>query len=409
MTEQGGECYVENPSVALRFSEAGTLSYVDLARPDVEPLAYTTDDEKLHAIARENQRAVVPQLEAFRTLPAAAAERLQHLIRAGVYCAPHPGMQIQYGPSQYYSMLVNTNRMLPYLTAIAAQVRPEHLVVELGAGLGIFALFAAKLGAKVISVEPGASQRVSEQLARDNGLTDRIEFVRATLDAWPTMDRKADVMISEFVGRSIFDENIVGFHREARRNLAPGGKLIPCKLSARIQAVQCEELRREVQLQRNEVQAIGRSIGLDLTAYARTVGAQHQSEVLQRTHYAKGRVQYDSVFPVSNDVEIASVTLATDSELARSGCVDLAIEEDGFIDAFSIYFEADLGAGVVLTNGAFSPEITSIQQDHKYHPASGPRRFFRSGERAKVKWAYLGDGFGSDKQDGLFITQLVPA
>lgn len=399
--------FVENPSVALRFVAPGALHYVDLADASAPTLAYRDDDERLHALARDE--GVLPPADdpRVRALGEGAVDRWHALVQAKVYCPLQSGMHIQYGPSQYLAMLANTERMLPYLNALALQVKPGDVVMEVGAGLGVFAMFAAKLGAEVIAVEPGGIAGITRSLLRENGLEGRVKLVTAMVEDLPPLERKADLIVTEFIGRNVFDERVLRFAQEVKKHLAPGGRLVPGRLSARLQAVQCEELRRELQRQRGEVSELGKSVGLNLDAFQRTIPSFHQAELLQRTHYTKGRVQYDALCPVSGEGEIVALDLMAGGERPTQGTVTLEVEEDGFVDALRLSFEADLGQGVALSSALFSPPLTSVQQDCRYLPASGPRRFYRRGEQLTVDWAYLGDRYGEQKQESSkFATRL---
>ena len=66
-------------------------------------------------------------------------------------------------------------RMGAYQAALRRAVHPGCTVLDIGTGMGIFALLAAKLGAsRVYAIEPSEIIYAAEWIARDNGLDDRI-------------------------------------------------------------------------------------------------------------------------------------------------------------------------------------------------------------------------------------------
>jgi len=108
-------------------------------------------------------------------------------------------------------------------------VRPGSTVLELGAGTGVWAVAAARLGARrVVAVEREAVLiPVIEALARENGVADRVEAVLG--DARQVrLASTFDVVVSEMVGNEGFEEGLRPVLERARRRfLRPGGALIP--------------------------------------------------------------------------------------------------------------------------------------------------------------------------------------
>jgi protein arginine N-methyltransferase 1 len=374
-----------NPAVTLRWF-GNRLGYMWIG-DGTNRLFYKEEDRSILAKmgeARFSYDAVMS------ILPRALEARAKRMMEAEVLIHPHPGIDIQYGSHQYYAMSSDINRMLPYLIALGHAVKPGMVVVELGAGLGIFALYAAKLGAEVIAVEPGSSLEICKTLARANGLSSRMTFVASTIDRWETIERKADLMISEFIGRNIFDENILANHRSARRNLAQDGRYMPWRLAARIRGCQSDEMQRKVQRESSEVQAVGRAIGLKLEPYAETLPRLLQSNLLEGSHYSRDHFHATDLLEVTESQEIAAIDLYKAEDPLTQGVVGLRVLRDGFLDTLIVNFEADLGNGVFLTNELYGPPITSVQDDGKFHPVVGPRRQLRAGDTVNVNWAYVG-------------------
>jgi len=97
-------------------------------------------------------------------------------------------------------MLTDRTRVEAYLQALRNSIKKTSVVVEIGTGLGTFAIEAAKLGAaEVVAIDPDESIQLAQQLAADNGFSDRIRFIRHFSTAID-LPRQADVIVSDLRG-----------------------------------------------------------------------------------------------------------------------------------------------------------------------------------------------------------------
>ncbi|MEA3410011.1 MAG: 50S ribosomal protein L11 methyltransferase [Pseudomonadota bacterium] len=125
-------------------------------------------------------------------------------------------------------MIFDDTRNVAYTRALKRVVTPDSVVMDLGAGLGIHGLVAAKLGARrVYLVEPANIGVLSERIARANGLEGRVTCVSGRVQELE-LPEKVDVIVSVFTGNFLLTEDLLPSLFLARdRFLAPGGTLLP--------------------------------------------------------------------------------------------------------------------------------------------------------------------------------------
>ena len=124
-------------------------------------------------------------------------------------------------------MVFDGTRNAAYTRALEKVITPDTTVMDLGAGLGILGLIAARLGAgKVYLVEPTVALEVARSVAAENRL-DAVECIRARAEALQ-LDTRVDVILSVFTGNFLLSEDLLPSLFYARDHyLAPGGRLIP--------------------------------------------------------------------------------------------------------------------------------------------------------------------------------------
>lgn len=129
-------------------------------------------------------------------------------------------------------MVLDRVRTEAFRRAIEQVVLPGDIVLDIGSGSGILALYAAKAGAaKVYAVERSGSAELIQLHAQANGFADVIEVVRADIFALKRDDLlpKPTVVVSEMLGNFAPDEDVHRITRQGVRLCAPNPRLIPCK------------------------------------------------------------------------------------------------------------------------------------------------------------------------------------
>lgn len=129
-------------------------------------------------------------------------------------------------------MLDDPLRTKPLLAAIKKTVRPGDAVLDIGTGLGLLAIAAAKAGAgQVYAVDCDASAlEVAAKNIQKSGLGNKITLVH-DLSFNLKFPKLVDVILCETVGSFAFDENILATLSDARKRLLKkGGRITPAKL-----------------------------------------------------------------------------------------------------------------------------------------------------------------------------------
>ena len=133
------------------------------------------------------------------------------------------------------TLLRDRERDQKFYAALQRRVTDGARVLDIGAGTGIWAIAAAKLGAKhVVAVDMDEMLvGVTRALAEEHNVSDRVEAVcGSSFDI--DLRREFDVVVSETIGYLGYDERIVEVLADARKRfLRDGGHIIPETVSLR--------------------------------------------------------------------------------------------------------------------------------------------------------------------------------
>src|SRR5262249_1987264 len=133
-----------------------------------------------------------------------------------------------YDLAGYGKMIMDRIRTNAYKQALARAIKPGDVVVDLGAGTGVFTLNACRLGAKLVhAIEPNPVIQVAREIVEANGFSDRVVFHQAmSFDV--ELPQPADVIVNDLHGVLPLKERAIPTIADARRRLLkPGGVLIP--------------------------------------------------------------------------------------------------------------------------------------------------------------------------------------
>lgn len=133
-----------------------------------------------------------------------------------------------YSAHAHGRMIADRIRVGAYRRALEKVVTPGAVVVDIGTGTGILAVLACQLGArKVYAIEYDEIIELARQIAKDNGCSDRIEFIR-DLSTRVELPEKVDVVVADIHGAlPVYCGCMETLIDARRRFLADGGAVIP--------------------------------------------------------------------------------------------------------------------------------------------------------------------------------------
>lgn len=167
-----------------------------------------------------------------------APKKLTKKQRDDIFASHLPGIL-----TYHQSMLTDGLRNKLLYEAIKKHVNEATSFLDIGAGTGVWAILAAKLGAKrVVAIEIEESLiPIIFRHAQENGVAQKIEIIHGNSD-YVKLKGKFDVIVSELFGQDALGERVVKSFVSLRdRFLAPNGVLIPQKLAMMAAPIHLEQ------------------------------------------------------------------------------------------------------------------------------------------------------------------------
>ena len=170
-------------------------------------------------------------------------------------------------PHESLEVLRHADTPLALRRILERVVRPGMRVLDAGCGVGSSALWAARAGATVVAVDLGQTQ-LARRLAEANRVADHVRWVRGDLARLQRDDLGApfDLVIApRCEGDLRRDESTLRLTAQLlERFLAPNGRVVPDRISARACAVEWPEQDLPTRLRelRSEVEALRGRYGL---------------------------------------------------------------------------------------------------------------------------------------------------
>ena len=238
----------------------------------------------------------------------------------------------------HHSMLLDEVRTGSFLQAILRTVHPGDVVLDIGSGTGILALFACLAGAsRVYAVEEGPIIEIAKQVCRDNGFEDRVTF----LQDWSTnieLPARANVLVTETIGNAGFEEGILGWVVDAKKRLLTAdARIIPRSLT-----LMAAPVENEIEYEFVDDWLKG-FYSFDYSA-VRSLAAKSllQTDLTSKSFIGKPTpltsVDLESVD--LNEIGARDMHCTSTSEVIR----------DGFVHGIGAWFTAELIPGIALSN-----------------------------------------------------------
>lgn len=248
-------------------------------------------------------------------------------------------------------MVLDRVRLDAFRRAIEEVVRPGDVVLDVGTGNGLLALLAARAGAKkVFAVERTGAIELAIEHAKENGLADVIEVVRAdvlelTSDA---LVPRPDVVVCEMLGSFAPDEGIHLAMRQAKRLAKEGARTIPLHYEVFV-APACPGAYAD------ELCSLADVGGVSMRAMA--------TRLRQRVTLA--RVDRDEL--AGPGVSCGRLEVVDETPTLFSAKVH--VEQAGPVQGVVAWFRAHLSLSVVLDSG---PEAPPTHWNHTFFPLDPP-------------------------------------
>lgn len=244
----------------------------------------------------------------------------------------------------HVSMLNDRTRTQRYLDAIREVVRPGDVVVDLGTGTGVLAVAAAQAGAsRVYAIEATRIGVAARAVFEANGVGDRVTLVEG-LSSRVELPERADVLVSEIIGRDPLEEEILEFTRDAvQRFLKPEARLIPRTFEIfALPIMFSDEVRRGWTFAPEVVADWREWYGADFTPL---VQASNRSLFLMTLSPKRLAAHLGLADPV----RILDRDLGRIGEVGFTGEAATEALKEGRVDAVALFFAVELAPGIALT------------------------------------------------------------
>jgi protein arginine N-methyltransferase 1 len=271
---------------------------------------------------------------------------------------------MSYSLLDYGKMIGDEVRAESYARAMRQVIRPGDVVLDLGAGTGIFSLLACKLGARQVhACDTNPAIQVARELARGNGFADRITCHEGRSDKL-TLPEPVDVIVSDLRGVLPLHGRHLPTLIDARmRHLKPGGMLLPRKDQLWVALAEAADEHQRAVTPWNK-----NGFGFDLGPWSSLLCNAWGSAQPVAAQIASSPVPW---------FEINYRTVATPDVRGRVTCV---ASREAVVHGFFLWFDATIADGVTFSGG---PDAAKLPYGCGFFPWPRPVTV-KSGDRVEI-------------------------
>jgi hypothetical protein len=233
-----------------------------------------------------------------------------------------------YDLAAHRAMVADAVRVGAYARALAATVRPDDVVLDLGCGIGVMSVLAARAGARrVLAVDVNDCVHYALRVAQENGVADRVEVFRGRIED-VALPEAPTLLVADVRGPLPLDARAVPAWNAAVGRLAPGARTVPRRDVVFAQPIRSEQLA-------TRVHGFGPVEGVTFDALRRPLTNVRQRDV-------------DDGVPLADAAPLFEVRYGGRLEARHAGSAEFRADAPWRVDGFLVGFEADLAPGVTL-------------------------------------------------------------
>jgi hypothetical protein len=250
-----------------------------------------------------------------------------------------------YGIHDYDAMFTDPVRTPAYLTAIARTVRPGDVVVEIGTGVGFFAVAACRAGAKhVYAIEVNPAAALAHDVLAANGCADRVTVIRERSNL-VTLPERGDVLLEDLRGVLPLLGDHIPTVRDAReRLLRPGATIIPFRDTLWAAPVEADAKFREAHIDPGDA-----PFGIQRGAIAAHV---------RNDWY---RLRCNPAQLAAPPVQWGAIEYGTVESPDLSGRPAWQIAREATVDGICVWFDAELTPDTTFSNAPAAANVVYAQ------------------------------------------------
>jgi len=295
----------------------------------------------------------------------------------------------------HYAMINDTGRSEFFWNALKGRVEGLR-VLDIGAGSGLLAMMAAKLGAaSVVAIEASeALCEIAETNIERNALEDQMTVVNALSTEVTCKDElRSDVIVSEILGTLLNGESVIDYIADARERLAvPGARMVPAGGAQHCVLVASPSLRRFT------------SVGVEETCHGLDLSAMDElrdtAQVVSPNAFGLQLGSLPDMVLMSKRIELFALDFATScrDDIPKEAEYELVASCDGVVDAVvgtwevwadderKVRLSTHLEDSDVLRNAHFSQCLQLIEVEDQAQTSTRPEPFkVTKGERLLLR------------------------